>query len=112
MGVPLPAQRRHDLHTHRRDTIWQNLETVFFVLHIEDLEAGERHHTGVDLVIIPEVLDGFDTEADFRAGADERDIGIFVLGGDVAALDGVLDGRVFQLRDILSRQGDDAGCGL
>lgn len=112
MRIPLPAERRHRLHAHRRDAVGDDLQAVFLALGIEDLEAGHADHARFEVVVFLHVLDGLDADADLGARAHERDVCVLGVDADVPALDAVLDGRGFQVGQVLARQRQDAGCGF
>lgn len=109
VGVTLPAHGAHDLNGQRGDTVGQDAQAVLLGLSIEDLEAGQGDNTGLDVVVVGQVLDGVNADADLGTGRDQGDGGALVLVDNVATLDGVLDGRVLELGQVLAGQGQDAG---
>ncbi len=112
MRVPLPAKRRHRLHAHGRDTVRDDLQTVLLALGVEDLEARHADHARFEVVVVLHVLDGLDADANLGARAHERDVRALGLDADVPALDAVLDRRRLQVRQVLTRQRQDAGRGF
>lgn len=109
MGIPLPAHCAHDLNRHRRDAVREDREPVLLGLSVEHLEAGHRDNTGLDVVVIGEVLDGVNADADFGTGRNKGDLSALNLVSDVASLDGLLDGRARELRKVLARKRNDTG---
>ena len=109
MSVALPAHGRAGLDGQHGDAVGQDLEAVLLVLGVEHLEAGNRHNTGGDAVVLLEVLGSLDTDADLGTGRHNGDGGVGGVHGDVTTLQGTLDGRVLQLGQVLAGQGQNAG---
>lgn len=109
MGVALPAHGAHDLNGQRGDTVGQNAESVLLALGVEDLEAGNGDDTGLDVVLLSELLGGVNADADLGTGRDEGNLGTLNLAQDVTTLDGALNGRALQLGKVLAGQSHDAG---
>lgn len=107
VSILLPPESGHNLHTQGRNPIGQDLQTILFRLSVKNLPARHRHHAGRDLVIVLEVFRGLDTEAHLGACADQSNIRILGLVNHVATFDGMLQRRVFELRQILTRQSND-----
>ena len=109
MRVLLPAHGAHDLNGQRGDTVGKNAEAVILGLGIEDLHAGHRDDTSLDVVLLLKLLDGINGDADLGTGGDKGDVGTLNLVEDVATLDGLLDGRTLKLGKVLAGEGKDAG---
>lgn len=109
MRVLLPAHGAHDLNRQRGDAVGKNAEAVVLGLSIEDLHAGHRDDTSLDVVLLLELLDGINGDADLGTGGDKSDVGTLNLVEDVATLDGLLDGGTLKLGKVLARESEDAG---
>lgn len=109
MRIPLPAHGAHDLDRQRRDAVGQDAHAVGLVLEVKDLEAGDRDHAGLDVVLLLELLDGVDADAHLGTSRHKRDVGGLVLVEDVPTLDGLLDGRALELGKVLAGESHDAG---
>lgn len=109
MSVALPAHGRAGLDGEHGDAVGQDLETVRLVLGVENLEARNGDNAGGDAVLLLQVLSSLDTDADLGTGRDNRDGGVGGVDSDVATLQGTLNGRVLELRQILAGQGQDTG---
>lgn len=107
VGVAFPAHSGHDLNGQRGDAVGQNREAVLLALGVEDLEARHRDDTGVNIVLLLQVLGGINTDADLGTSGDESDIGVLDLVQDVTTLDGLLDRGTLKLRQVLTGEGED-----
>lgn len=108
MSVALPAHSAHDFNGQRGDAVGQDRESVILGLSVEHLEAGDGDDTGLDSVLLLEVLGGLQTDGDLRAGRDKGDLGAGHFTQDVTTLASLLDGRAFELRKVLSGQRQNA----
>lgn len=109
MRVLLPAHGAHDLNGQRGNAVGKNAEAVVLGLGIEDLHAGHRDDTSLDVVLLLELLDGINGDANLGTGGDKGDVGTLNLVEDVATLDGLLDGRTLKLGKVLAGESEDAG---
>lgn len=97
----------HDLNRQDWNAIGENRHPIRLVLGIEHLPAGQGYNTGNDLVLLFQVDGSVDTNADLGTSRDQRDSRALGLDRDVSSLDGVLDGRIFKLREVLPGQSND-----
>lgn len=107
VGVPLPTQCGKSLDRQDRDAIRKNLQLVCLVLGIEDLEAGNGNHTGNNALLL-EYGSSIDADADLGTSGNESDGCIGYLHEDVTTLQGILNGRVLELRQVLTSESENA----
>ena len=107
--VLLPAHGAHDLNGQRGDAVGKNAEAIVLGLGIEDLHAGHRDDTSLDVVLLLELLDGINGDADLGTGGDKGNVGTLDLVEDVGTLDGLLDGGALKLGKVLAGESENAG---
>lgn len=107
--VALPTHGGGRLDGQCRDAVGDDLQSVRLVLRIEDLEAGDGDNTGNDAVLLLQVLGGIDTDAHLGARGNDGDGSVRSLQDDVATLEGILDGGVLELGQVLAGEGEDGG---
>lgn len=107
--VALPAHGRGGLDGQDGDAVGENLELVLLGLSIEDLKARSGDDTGNNAVLLLEGGGGVDGDADLGTGGDQSDSSVGGIDGDVGTLDGGLNGRVLQLGQVLTGEGEDGG---
>ena len=112
VSVLLPTHGRHDLDGERGDAVGEDAEPVLLGLAVEDLEARERDNTGLDAVVVGEVLGGLDADRDLGTGGDEGYLGTLDLLEDVTTTGSVVDSGSLKLGKVLTRESDDAGASL
>lgn len=91
VGVSLPAHGGHSLNRQRGDAVGKDGESVLLVLKVKDLEAGNRDNTGLDTVLLLELLGGINTDADLGTSRNKGDTSTLDLVKDISALGGLLD---------------------
>ena len=104
VGISLPTHGAHNLDGERRDTVGEDTQAVFLALSIKDLEARQGHDTSLNVVLLGEVLNGVNADADLGSGGNEGDVSTFLLVEDVSTLDGLVDDRAFELGKVLPRK--------
>lgn len=106
--VALPTHGGQSLNGQDGNAVGKDLESVVLGLSIEDLEARDGDNTSDDVVLLLEVCSGLDTDADLGTGGDEGDGGVGGLDDGVGTLQSSLNGRVLELRQVLTSEGKDA----
>lgn len=106
--VALPTHGGQSLNGHDGDAVGKDLESVVLGLSIKDLEARDGDNTSDDVVLLLEVGGGFDTDADLGTSGDEGDGGVGSLDHGVGTLQSSLNGRVLELGQVLTSEGEDA----
>jgi hypothetical protein len=98
---------------HREDgcTASEDGEFVFSWLSVEHSPARQTDDTSLD-TLFTEVAGSLDGNGHLTTGTDDGQVFPFDLVHDIASLHRMFDGRILQLREVLSRQGDDGGCRL
>lgn len=97
----------HNLNRQDWNAIGENRQSIRLVLGIKHLPAGQGHNTSNNIMLLFQVDGSVHTDTNLGAGRDQRDGRALGLNRDVSSLDGVLDRRVFKLREILPGQGND-----
>jgi hypothetical protein len=108
VAVSLPAQGGHDLNGEGRNAIGEDGEAVLLRLGVKDLETGDGDNTGLDAVVVQEVLGSVNSDTNLGTSRDESDLSTLNLLQNVTTLDGLLEGRTLELRKVLARQSNDA----
>ena len=106
--VALPSHGGGGLDRHDGDAVREDLELVLLGLRVKHLEARSRDNTGTDALGL-EGGGSIDSNADLRTGRDQSDSSVGGVDSDVGTLDGILNGRVLQLRQVLTGESEDAG---
>jgi hypothetical protein len=108
MGISLPAHGRHDLNGQGWDSIWENTESVLLGLSVKDLEARNGDDTGIEVVLVLQVLDGVNADTNIGTSGNESDISLLNVVDNITTLDGMANRGVLELWQILAGKGDDA----
>jgi hypothetical protein len=108
MGISLPAHGRHDLNGQGWDSIWENTESVLLGLSVKDLEARNGDDTGIEVVLVLQVLDGVNADTNLGTSGNESDISLLNVVDNITTLDGMANRGVLELWQILAGKGDDA----
>lgn len=108
MTVLRPTSSRSRLEREDGSSAPQNTEPIFLVLLIESKPAGQADHASFD-PLSREPLSSIDSDVDFTSGADDSEVFILLLNGDVTATGGLFDGRSFQVGQVLARKRENGG---
>lgn len=84
----------------------QHAKPVLLRLLIEYEPARQRHNADFD-ALRSELARGLESDANLRACGYNRQMFVLLFVHDVAALGGQLNRRVLQIRQVLSRKGED-----
>lgn len=87
----------------------QYAKPVLLRLLVEHEPARQRHNASFD-ALRPELARRLESDADLRARGHDRQLFGLLLMHDIAALRGLLDRRILEVWQVLSREGENRRC--
>ncbi|KAH3661259.1 hypothetical protein OGAPHI_006666 [Ogataea philodendri] len=106
VGVLGPSRRGHHLNRENWHAVWKNRQLVVRGLSIKGVEVWKRHNSSWN-TLVSKNLSGIDGERNLRTGGNQDELWIRNLVDSVTTLQGLLDARTSQLRQVLSRKSKD-----